>query len=286
MVVSDPQITVFLKTIAPYVTGGLAGAIFTQIIRLWTDRSRRKIVRFSIGKQKFSLPENISETFIDSDSLTVSYKNQGYSHLALYSARIENIGFGAVEGQKVVFIFPHKTTLVEEGCTCSVPTIMYKTEDYPIETRITKDYTFTRIEKSDSATISFLIDCEFLDEIQCLPRGTDNVDYLIGDNEPKSEIERSVRKLLLYLVMFILVGGFDVIPPLDDAVRTLILVASIPDVIGLINFAFLRKSSSSENNPISVVIHNEGDNSVVSWGLRSASVNIEKPLNDSSTSEV
>ncbi|BAZ53277.1 hypothetical protein NIES4103_59510 [Nostoc sp. NIES-4103] len=280
MTVSDPQIIVFLKAIAPYVTGGLGGAIFTLLTRMWTDRSRRKIVKFSIGKQRFSLPDNISQGFIDSDSLTVSYKNEGYSHLALYSVTVENIGYGSVEGQKVVFIFPEKTTVIEEVCSCSVPTVTYKVEDYSTEAKITKDYTFTRIENSDSVTISFLVDCEFLDEIKCLPRGTDNVDYLIGDNRPKSEIEQSVRKLLLYLVMFVIVGGFDIIPPLDDAVRALILFVSIPDVTGLINSAFLRKASSSENNSVSVVIHNEGNNSIVTWGLRSVSVNTEKLLND------
>jgi hypothetical protein len=286
MIVSDSQIIVFLKAIAPYVTGGLGGAIFTLITRFWADRSRRRIIRFSIGKQRFSLPENISQDFIDPDSLTVSYKNKGYSHLALYSVKVENVGYGSVEGQKVVFIFPQKTTVIEEVCSCSVPTITYKVEDYSTKAKETKDYTFTRIENSDSVVISFLVDCEFLDDIQCLPRGTDNVDYVIGDNKPKSEIEQTVRNLLLYLVIFVLVGAFDIIPPLDDAARALILVLLIPDVTGLINLTFLRKASSSENSPVSIVIHNEDNNSIVTWGQRSASLNIEKPINDGVTSEV
>ena len=125
-----------------------------------------------------------------------------------------------------------------------------------------------------------------MDEIQCLPRGTDNVEYVIGDNEPKSEVEQSIRKLLFYLVIFVLVGGFDIIPLLGDAMRALVLLASIPDVIRLINLAFLRKSSPSENTPVSIVIHNEGDNSVLTWGLRIPNVTVEKPLSDSATSEV
>jgi hypothetical protein len=277
MAVENPnQLVDLLKTIAPYITGGLAGAIFTLLSRIWTDKRNQKIIKFSTRKQKFSTPKNISDKFINPDELSISYKNKNYSYLALYSVRIENTGIGAIENQKVIFTFPRKTDILEEECTFNVPLATCQIQNETNKETTIKDYSFGRIEKGDIINIDFFVDCESLDDIQFLPRGSDNVKYITGlRDENESELEQSIKQILFLLVFYILIDGFFSIfvgGLFSVLTRALTVTALIPDILRIANLIFPRETYRSEISPVSVTINNEGNDSIIAWDLKDASL--------------
>jgi hypothetical protein len=269
------QLVDLLKTIAPYITGGLAGAIFTLMSRIWTDKRNQKTIKFSMRKQKFSTPKNITNQFINPDELSISYKNKNYSHLALYSVRIENTGAGSIENQKVIFTFPRKTDILEKECTFNIPLVTCQIQDEISRETTIKNYSFSRIEKGDIININFLVDCELLDDIQFLPRGTDNVKYIAGLRDAnESELEQSIKQVLFLFVVYILFDGFFSIfigGLFSVLTRALTVTVLIPDVLRIANLILPRETYKSEKSPVSVIINNEGNDSIIAWDLKDAS---------------
>jgi hypothetical protein len=270
------QLVDLLKTIAPYITGGLAGAIFTLMSRIWTDKRNQKTIKFSMRKQKFSTPKNITNQFINPDELSISYKHKNYSYLALYSVRIENTGVGAIENQKVIFTFPRKTDILEAECTFNVPLATCQVHDEASKETTIKDYSFNRIEKGDIINIDFFVDCESLDDIQFLPRGADNVKYITGlRDENEGELEQSIKQVLLLLVLYILIDGFFSIfigGLLSVLTRALTVTALIPDILRIANLIFPRETYKGVGSPVSVTINNEGNDSIIAWDLKDANL--------------
>lgn len=270
------QLVDLLKATAPYITGGLAGAIFTLLSRILTDKKNQKIIKFSTRTQKFSTPKNISSKFINPDELSISYKNKNYYHLALYSIRMENTGVGAIENQKVIFTFPQQTDILEEECTFNVPLATCQIQNETIREIIIKNYSFSRIEKGDIINIDFFIDCESLDNIQFIPRGSDNVKYITGlRDENEGELEQSIKQVLFLLVSYILVDGFFSIfigGLFSVLTRALTVTVLIPNILRIANLIIPRETYKSHKPPVSVIINNEGNDSIIAWDLKDASL--------------
>jgi hypothetical protein len=273
----DSQFVAWLSIITPFIAGGLSGSIFTLLSRLWIEKNNQKIIKFSTRKQRFSTPKNISGKLIDSDELNISYKNKNYSHLALYSVQIENTGVGSIEGQSLIFTFPLNTDILEEEYSFNVPLITCKVEDSSSNEAIIKKYDLSRIERCDVVNINFLVDCDLLENIQFVPRGTDNVKYIMGEKEEnESNLEQSVRRLLSLFVFYILLDGFSSMFPFGELLHALfgalIVTTLIPNISNIINLIFSRETFTGENTPVSVTINNEGNDAIIAWGLKHASV--------------
>lgn len=242
--VDTSRILDVLKLIAPYITGGLAGAIFTLLARIVTDKRRRKQLRLDINKQRFSLPKQSPEGGLSSKELVVSYKGEGYANLALYTIKLENSGYGGITGQKIVIIFPKKTEILEELKRPSVSTIKMQDEITISDDAITKTFSFERLEKHDQVMMSFLLNCEAIELIQCKPRGVDDVDYVIGDSESKSEVQQDFNRLLLYASAFVLFGAIDIF---GSILKAFTLFIAIPTILRLANtFLFQREQAKGE----------------------------------------
>lgn len=225
-----------LRTIAPWISGGLAGAILTLLAKIWSERKRRKVLSISINKQKFSLPDFSPHEVLPREALTVSYKNKEYKHLSLLTVKLENIGNGGINGQNLVFIFPPGTSIIEEFLITEPISIQHRQEDIAVEQKSGKSVTFDRIEEGDDITISFLVDSKELDKFRCLPRGLDDIEYQIGQYETQTEIERTLYKVLIYLAAYILVGAVSII---GFALQAIILFIAMPSIIQL--FASIRR---------------------------------------------
>jgi len=252
-----------LKEIAPFLTGGLAGAILTLLTKFYSERRRRKLIRLDVSKQKYSLPEDFSQERWPSEDLSVSYKGQEYSHLGLYSVRMENYGHGGITGQKLVFVFPKQTSILKEFKIVSVPTIKFVEEDGQTEEATTKTYSFERIEANDSVALCFLVDCEAIDQIKCLPRGVDDVGYIIESDQSKTEIEQTTYKLLLYSAAFVLFGAVDII---GNVLRALIFIMAIPTIMRLLSLVSSQRRRSAVENEIGTFGIHDSRNSIVLVG--------------------
>jgi hypothetical protein len=222
----------FLKTVAPWITGGLAGAILTLATKYWSERSRRRIINVDIRKQRFSLPDLISQDVYSPDELTVSYKDKKYDHLSIYTVLLKNIGYSGVNGLELVVSFPTRTLLVDSFLTTSPTSIFHQEEDRFSDQKPEKVFKFDRIERDDNITISFLLNCDELDKIQCLPRGIDDVEYFIGEKGYQTEIQQTAYKLLIYLAVFISLGA---VPIVWSVLQAFVVVLATPSLMKLIN---------------------------------------------------
>lgn len=238
------QLIEALKMIAPWVTGGLAGATLTLIVKIYAERRRRKIVSINITKQQFALPPIATQSHLPSEDLTVSYKNQHYKNLSLYTTKIENVGYGGVNNQKLIFVLPRRASLVDQFLTITPASLKYQEEDNTTEEKLEKVYSFDRVEKGDNIVISFLLDYDNLDQVQCLPRGIDDVEYIIGNQEYQNEVEQNLQKLIGFLALFVAVGS---LPLIGGMFQSLVLITATPFIVRFASLTTAYKRRPSDH---------------------------------------
>jgi len=237
---------------APWITGGLAGAILTLIAKLWSERRRRRIINLDIHKQLFSLPEAGSQASMPSEELTVSYKHNVYKNLALYAVKLDNIGYRGVDGLELVFSFPRDTLVVDHFLTTS-PTLISHTEEQRVSNQLPERiYRFNRIEPDDNVTISFLLTCQEIEKIHCLPRGTDEVEYFIGERGFKTEIEQAAYRSLVYFAIIISLGAVPIIANVLEGIAVLLAIPSVIRLMTLINAQKDRRTNQVEIETIHI----------------------------------
>jgi hypothetical protein len=172
-----------LVTLAPIVTGGLAGALLTYILKVWSEKRQRKIISIKITDLRLTLPSNEAADLLPTDSLKITFEDQVFKHLRLYTAFVKNIGNRGVEGMKLAVSFPKETTLIRTMISSEPLSINCTLENQTQTTSLELVHSFGRLEVGDRIRLSFLIDTLRSKEIVCLPRGVDDVEFQIDKDE-------------------------------------------------------------------------------------------------------
>ena len=238
----EVQITGFLDTIAPWLTGGVAGSILTLLSKTISENRQKKKLYIDIELTKFSLPTENLQNNPSRDIFKVSYQGKEYDHLCLYHVSLKNAGTVGIDKQNLVITIPLKSKIIETFEKSSPLSIKPEKEKKNNENSIDIVYSFDRLEPQDSYEIFITLDSQQSEEIQCIPRGVDNITYLYNKEINRSEIEQSVTRLILAYAMFILIPYA---PIVSNIIKSTIVVFCISPVLTILNsFKFNGKVPS------------------------------------------
>lgn len=236
------QVADFINTITPWLTGGVAGSILTLLSKTISDNKQKKKLYIDIELTKFRLPiENLHNNLPD-DILKVSYQGKEYDYLCLYRVSLKNTGRVGINNQNLVITIPVHSKIIKTFEKSSPLSIKPKKEYKNNKNSIDVIYSFDRLEPEDSYDIFTTLDSHKSEEINCIPRGVDNILYSYGKNINKSEIEQSVIKLILALAIFVLVPDATVF---TNIIQSIIVITCISPVLIILNsFKFNDKVAS------------------------------------------
>lgn len=245
------QIFDTLKLIAPWVSGGLGGAILTIIIKSREKRKETKVITVDVTSNPFSIPRIKQESGLNQDDLSISFKGKPYRNLILYRTIIHKTGNGCIDHPTFVYLFPKDTTIIEQELSTAPLDIEYTKEDKLTKSGIEYAVSLKRIENYDEVIISFLVDCNQPESIQFIPRGLNDVECRVGPadytNEIGGELENRIRILLGSVALFVL---FDAVPVIGGAFKSLVVLLAIPNILYVVKS--LRQSSNAYGHTISI----------------------------------
>ena len=196
-----------LITVLPWVTGGLAGALLTYVLKVRSERRQQKIVSINITDIDLSFSDKKTADILPIDSLKISFENQTFSYLRLYAIVMVNIGYRAVEGIKLAISFPDSTTKIKTIISSEPLSIPYTLENSINDNELI--YSISRLEIKDKMNFSFLLDSQESNKIVCLPRGVDDVEFRIRSDElpeQTKEIKRSYKLVFNALLLITLLS--------------------------------------------------------------------------------
>lgn len=236
------QVADFINTISPWLTGGVAGSILTLLSKTISDNKQRKKLYIDIELTKFRLPTENLHNNLPENILKVSCQGKEYDHLCLYRVSLKNIGKVGINNQNLVITIPFQSKIIKTFEKSSPLSIKPKKEHKNNENSIDVVYSFDRLEPEDSYDIFTTLDSQKSEEINCIPRGVDNIIYSYGKNINKSEIEQSVIKLILALAIFVLVPYAQIF---TNIIQSIIVISCISPILTVLNsFKFNDKVPS------------------------------------------
>jgi hypothetical protein len=165
------------KIVAPWLTGGLAGAILTLIARRREESRKRKLLSIESNITKYALPGTGSKNIFRPEDLSISYKGKKYDHLALYDCKIKNIGSSGIDKQQLIFTIPIDANVLGKDIVCSPIEIEFKENLKEFSSKKEYCVAFGRLENGDNVSISIILDSKNVESIKCHPRGVDDVIY-------------------------------------------------------------------------------------------------------------
>lgn len=251
-----------LKVITPWLTGGLAGAILTLLVKRREAKNERRVLAVDTHLTQYALPKLEAQEAFRQEDLRISYKGRQYAQLSLLECSGRNTGVGGIESQKLLFLLPQGINIVDKVVSFS-PTHLEHSED--VRDKLTgKEYELTirRLEPGDRAVVSMLVDGPNANTIQCLPRGVDHITYTIGQFDGQIDVESDIYKVLL-LSAFMLI--FSTVPLIAGMLESMVFIFMMPYLRRIIAY-FMRYHRNKKPTTINVgAIHAKNVNISSSW---------------------
>ena len=238
------QLWTMFKVVAPWLTGGLAGAILTYFLNQRTARRKQPRLILSILRVDYSIPSKDEQL----NDLQVSYGGKSYENLLLYQVDIENVSGRTIGNSPILFALSRSSSIIDKS-TIVKPLnreTLWKPQDGQEGAYI---WDASELKPGDSARLRLLIAPQT--EIQWSWRGDDDVEVVAYGRESERSLETELRNVIAWIAMYLICGA---IPFFAGALKALLLVASSPYIIRyLFRFwSLLSQSKRSFSTPIMI----------------------------------
>jgi hypothetical protein len=175
-----------LLVAVPWVTGGLAGAVFTLGARIVSERRRKKRISLDTEKTRYTLPPLAESAESSHHELKVAYNGITYEHLFSYSAVAKNVGYGSVTPYSLVFVMPKDANVLATFSYIEPVSNEIMVEKKQNANNLEYIFKFPRLEKGDTAAINLLVDCTD-SQVRCILRDADDVEFVTSPQRESSE---------------------------------------------------------------------------------------------------
>jgi len=251
MIMDNKEILEIAKIIAPYISGGLAGAIFTLIANSKYRKKNRKVLNIEEKLHRYSLNRN-SSLNIDNE-IKITYNSVEYPNLSLYNAKLTNSGKKRIDRSKIILRFRESDDVIWSKINSSPIDIK---KEYEISRSIVDDTQYVdyhllieNMEVDDIISLSFLFNSRDPEQIKLLPREFDeNLIVKEGEISSFNDIEDDFKQILYAYVVFIFSG---MIPMFGSIVKAGIFFIMIPSIIRVLNF-FLNRNKRDVKRKIEI----------------------------------
>jgi len=141
-----------LKTILPWLTGGLAGVTLTYILNRRLAKNIRPRLSVTISSVNYTLPK-LQEAF---KKLKVSYGNISYDRLSYHEIKIRNVSQRLVDSAPFIIVLPTSAEIVSDEIS-SEPLKLHISHDQNGLEQHQHRYILNEFHPGDSSKIRLLV---------------------------------------------------------------------------------------------------------------------------------
>jgi hypothetical protein len=209
------------KLVAPWLTGGLAGATLTYLLNQRIARRKQARVLLTTERVDYSIAASDKQL----KDLRVSYKGDEFDNLLLYQVSVENVSARTIQKTPFLLIFDKGTVIVDQSSLT-----------YPLarDTAVLQQpghecaylWDSGELKPRDSARLRLLL--APTTSVDWTWRGDDDVEVTSYGREGAQTVERELRNVIVWISFYILVGG---IPLFSGMAHAIMLILSIPYIV-------------------------------------------------------
>jgi hypothetical protein len=209
------------KVIAPWLTGGLAGAMLTYLLNQRLARRKQAKVLVKTERVDYSIAAS-DEHFKE---LRVSYGGTEFDNLLLFQLSIENVSSRTIQRAPLFLFFQQETRFVEQSS---------RTQPLRREIALVRQagdesaylWDAGELKPKDTAQLRLLLTPTA--PVDWAWRGDDDVEVITYGREATQTIERELRNVIIWIALYIFIGA---VPFFSEIARALLLVVSTPYII-------------------------------------------------------
>jgi hypothetical protein len=208
----------------PWVTGGLAGSVLTNLLAQRVARKSRARLSIRTSTVRFSLPT------VDSGlkSMQVRYGGEDFETLSLYELTAVNISSQTVSAAPFLLQFQDPSRIVDIN-TSVQPVNRVATWSRQESTREVYLWDPGELKPTDSARLQLLLAPTTV--VTATFRGDDNIDVISDSIKSPATDERYVREFVAWAALYVALGF---IPFLSSLLRGVLIWGSIPLAVILV----------------------------------------------------
>jgi hypothetical protein len=185
------------------LTGGLGGAILTYYLKVRSEKRQRKIVSITTTEVNLSSLISSEGSAFSSHPFRFSLEGQEYDNLLIYDVTIKNIGYGGVEGLKLIVSFPETAEFLKCSYVSNPVFIEHRDSVNTIGGLKQFTYELGRIAKDDAPKFGFLFNTTEAGLVKFNARGPDGIEFLFNTQPDPAQELKIVKKVSYITLAFI-----------------------------------------------------------------------------------
>ncbi|CAG0926700.1 hypothetical protein PLCT1_00128 [Planctomycetaceae bacterium] len=233
-----------VKLVLPWLTGGLAGAILTNLISLRNQRKRTPRLLIRSEQVDFSLTQRDSSL----EGLRVSYAGATYDNLILFQVSLENISTKSTGPCPLLLTLGAPARVIDHE---SAIRPVNRPSDWHQEAHEPGAYVWDPgdLKPGDSARLKIVADAK--GAVSWAFRGGDDVEVVATDRSSSQPFENEVHSVIGWLGLCFIASG---IPLLGGALTGFLLVLAAPRIVKYAQFMRAQLNRPHHNLPPQVVV--------------------------------
>lgn len=246
------------QTAAPWLTGGLAGAVLTYTLN--QRSARRKQPRLVVQTEKVDYSIATRDEALK--SLRVFYEGEAFESLALFQFSIENSSDRTAKTSPFLFVLSEDTQIVNRS---SLVQPVARELMWQSQTNQPGAYMWDagELKPGDSARLRLLLSPSA--NIQWYWRGDDDIEIASFGADSTQEFERELRNIVAWIALYVFSGA---IPIIGQFTQALLIVLASPKIVQLFSqWRGLLRLSRSSQSPTVVVTGSRNEISVTTDSL-------------------
>jgi hypothetical protein len=205
------------KIVAPWLTGGLAGAVLTYFLNQRGTRRKQPRLIVSTTRVDYSIPTRDPAL----KDLRVSYNGEPLESLLFFAINVENSSSRSAKASSFLILTSPDARIVDRSSSVA-PLFREPTWEPQPAQRGAYLWDLGELKPGDSAQLRLLVSPS--GDIQPKFRGDDEVAVLFDERESSLATEKEIRILVTWLATWVVAGA---VPFVSSLLRGLLLVASM-----------------------------------------------------------
>ena len=237
--------------VAPWLTGGLAGAVLTYTLNQRSARKKQPRLLVRTNRVDYSISSDDAAL----KTLRVSYAGKVFERLLLFEMEVENVSSRSVKVTPFLLQMQADIQIIDQS---SLIRPLHRDAVWQLQQNQQGAYIWDpgECKPGDSARLRLLITPS--GTVDWSFRGDDEVDVLSSDRGSTRTFESDIRTILTWMAGYLVVGS---VPLLSGTLQGLYLIASVPYLVKLaVGWRAIFRTSRRVINAAPVVVGDKNAN--------------------------
>jgi len=209
------------KVVAPWLTGGLAGAVLTYLLNQRAARRKQPRLLLTTQRIDYSIPSKDEQL----KDLRVSYGGQTFDSLLLFQMDVDDVSDRTVKVSPFLLLLNEKSAVIDRSALVKP---LDRETAWTSQVGHEGAYVWDsgELKPGDQARLRLLVTPTT--EVRWSWRGDDEVEITSYGRESERTLERELRDAIGWIALYIVLG---IVPFFASAARALLLVMSSPYIV-------------------------------------------------------